>query len=86
VPVNGPIFAEQPLKYNIVHLQQMFLIGPIHDLVVPTLPPHSAHITTQDILNIYTERFNFSTLILIINIPQDVWIVENIFMNNYTLD
>ena len=28
----------------------------------------------------------FSTLILIINIPHDVWIWDNIFMNNYTLD
>jgi hypothetical protein len=28
---------------------------------------------------------NFLTLILIINIPHDVWIVENIFINNYTL-
>jgi hypothetical protein len=25
-------------------------------------------------------------LVLVINIPQDVWIVENILMNNYTLD
>jgi hypothetical protein len=27
----------------------------------------------------------FLTLILIINIPHDIWIVENIFVNNYTL-
>jgi hypothetical protein len=40
--------------------------------VLPTRPPHSAH--------------NFLTLILIINIPHDVWILENIFINNYTLD
>ena len=26
------------------------------------------------------------TLILIINIPHDVWIVDNIYINNYTLD
>jgi hypothetical protein len=30
--------------------------------------------------------FKFLTLILIINIPHDVCIVDNIFMNNYTLD
>jgi hypothetical protein len=29
---------------------------------------------------------NFLTLILIINIPHNVWIVDNIFTNNYTLD
>jgi hypothetical protein len=29
---------------------------------------------------------DFLPLILIINIPHDVWIVENIFRNNYTLD
>jgi hypothetical protein len=51
---------------------------------LPTRPPHSAHTITQDILNIYTQLFNFLTSILIINIPQDIWIVENI--NNYTLD
>ena len=49
-------------------------------------PPHSAHASTQDILNIYTQLFNFLTLILIVHIPRDVWIVENIFINNYTLD
>jgi hypothetical protein len=27
---------------------------------VPTRPPHSAHISTQDILNIYTQLFNFN--------------------------
>jgi hypothetical protein len=58
----------------------------VHKYIPPTRPSHSAHISTQDILNIYTESFNFSTLILIIYIPQDVWIVVNIFMNNYTLD
>jgi hypothetical protein len=30
--------------------------------------------------------FNFLTLILIINIPHNVWIVENIFTNKYTSD
>ena len=29
--------------------------------------------------------FNFLTLILIINIPHDVWIVYNIFINNHSL-
>ena len=56
------------------------------NVVVLTRPPHSAHANTQDILNIYTQLFNFVTLVLIIDIPHDVWIVENIFMNNYTLD
>jgi hypothetical protein len=28
----------------------------------------------------------FSTLMLFINIPYDVWIVENVFLNNYTLN
>jgi hypothetical protein len=28
----------------------------------------------------------FLTLFLIINIPHDVWIVDNILLNNYTLD
>ena len=48
---------------------------------VSTRPPHSAHTSTQDILNIYTQLFK--TWILIINTPHDVWIVKNI--NNYTL-
>jgi hypothetical protein len=52
---------------------------------VPARPLHSAHASTRDILNIYKESFNFLTLILIINIPQEVWIVDNIFMNNYAL-
>ena len=34
----------------------------------------------------YVLLFNFLTLILIINIPHDIWIVDNIFINNYTLD
>jgi hypothetical protein len=55
-------------------------------LSVPTPPPHSARTCTHDILNIYTQLFNFLTLILIINIPHDAWIVENIFIKNYTLD
>jgi hypothetical protein len=46
-------------------------------LVIPTGSPHS----TQDILN----NFLTSALNLIINIPHDVWIVDNIFINNYTL-
>jgi hypothetical protein len=50
------------------------------------VPPHSAHTSTQDILNIYTQTFNFLTLILIINKPHDIWIVENIFINSYTLE
>jgi hypothetical protein len=50
---------------------------------LPTRPLHSAHISKHDILNIFTIFF---IVILIINIPQDVWIVENIFVNNYTLD
>jgi hypothetical protein len=50
---------------------------------VPTRPPHSAHASTQGILNIYS---HFITLILIINIQHDVLIEENIFINNYTLD
>ena len=54
--------------------------------VVPTWPPHSAHASTEDILNVYTQLLKFLTLILIINMPHDVWIVENIFINNYTLD
>jgi hypothetical protein len=29
--------------------------------------------------------FNILTLILIINVPHGVWIVENIFINNFTL-
>ena len=33
-------------------------------------------------LNTYTQLFN---LILIISIPHDVWVVENIFTNSYTL-
>ena len=49
-------------------------------LVVPTRPPHSAHNSRQDILNICTQLFNFLTLILLINIPHDVWIVENIYI------
>ena len=53
---------------------------------VPSRPPHSAHASTQDILNIYTQLFNFSTLISIINIPHYVWVVYNILINNYTLD
>ena len=28
---------------------------------------------------------NILTLILIINIPHDVWLVENVFINSYTL-
>jgi hypothetical protein len=44
-----------------------------------------AHTSTQDILNIYTQLFNFLTAILTINISHDVWIVENIFINNYIL-
>jgi hypothetical protein len=50
----------------------------------PTRPPHSAQSSTQDILNIYTQLLNFLTLI--INTPHDVWIVENIFITNYSLD
>jgi hypothetical protein len=42
--------------------------------------PHSSHTSTQDSLNLYTQLFNF-----IFNIPHDVWIVKNIFINNYTL-
>jgi hypothetical protein len=46
----------------------------------PTLlDHHSAHTSTQD-------TDNFLSLILIINTPHDVSIVENIFINNYTLD
>jgi hypothetical protein len=30
--------------------------------------------------------FTFLTLILFTNIPHDVRVVENIFINNYTLD
>ena len=48
----------------------------------PYSTPHSAHASTQDIL---TSVHDYLTLILIINIPEDVWIVENIFINNYTL-
>ena len=55
-------------------------------LYVLTRSPHSSHNSTQDILNIYTQLFNFLTLNLIINIPHDVWIVDNISINNYTLD
>jgi hypothetical protein len=54
--------------------------------VVPTRPPHSEHTSTQDILNSYTQLFNSLSLILIVNITHDVWIVENIFINSYTLD
>jgi hypothetical protein len=34
----------------------------------------------------YTQLINFLPLILIINIPHDMWTVENIFINNYILD
>ena len=51
-----------------------------------TRPLHTAHSSTQDILNISTKHFNFLTLILIISIPHGVWIVDNIFINNYSLD
>jgi hypothetical protein len=51
-----------------------------------TVPPHSSHNSIQDILYIYTKLFNFVTAILIINISHNVWIVYNIFINNYTLD
>jgi hypothetical protein len=54
--------------------------------VEPTPPPHSALASTQDILNIYTQLFNFIILILITYIPHDVRIVDNIFINNYTFD
>jgi hypothetical protein len=50
-----------------------------------TRPPHSTHASTQDILNIYTHLLNFLTLILIVNIPHNVWIVKNIFIDSYTL-
>ena len=43
----------------------------------------SFYILLQGILNICAQIL---TLILIINIPHDVWIVYNIFINNYTLD
>jgi hypothetical protein len=33
-----------------------------------------------------TSTHNFLTLILIINVPHDAWIVHNIFIKNYTLD
>jgi hypothetical protein len=71
---------------NVMHLLvikwRYYLIA----LYVPTRPPHSAHASTQDILNVYTHLFNFLTLVLIISTPHDVWIVENIFINNYTLE
>ena len=44
--------------------------------------PVRADTSTQDI---YTKLFKFLTLILIISIPHDVWIVDNIFINSYTL-
>jgi hypothetical protein len=44
---------------------------------VSTRPPHSAHASTQDAIH------NFSTSVLIIEIPHNVWIVENIFINIY---
>ena len=64
----------------------MFKMSCVPVCVVPTRPPHSAHASTQDILNICTQLFNFLNLILNINIPNDVWIVENIFINNCILN
>jgi hypothetical protein len=41
--------------------------------------------SSGDILNIYSQLSSFLTSILIINIPNDVWVVENKYINNYTL-
>jgi hypothetical protein len=61
-----------------IHIYGQFLINTKFGNQQNTRPPHS----TQDIL---TPIHNILTLILIINIPHDISIVDNIFMNNYTL-
>ena len=40
--------------------------------------------TTQDILNISTQLFNF--LILIVDIEHDDWILDDMFINKHILD
>jgi hypothetical protein len=61
-----------------------FQVVIVYKYIRQTRPSHSAHANTQGILN--TQLFNFLNLIVIINIPQDIWIVYNKFINNYTLD
>jgi hypothetical protein len=82
--VNVDCNSVVPGVHFIRFLVTIVILRKLHGLA--TRPPHSAHTSTQDVLNIYTQLFNFLTLILIINIPHEVSIVENIFINNYTLD
>ena len=48
---------------------------------------HTVHTLVHRMFYISIHNFLILlSIILIINIPHDVWIVKNIFINNYTLD
>jgi hypothetical protein len=69
------------MKTNKIHKWYIF-----SQAVAPTcvVDHHTVH--TQVHRTFWTSTHNFLTLILIVHIPRDVWIVENIFINNCTLD
>jgi hypothetical protein len=63
---------------------QMLHIFSICSTYMSLLDHHTVHTLVHRTFQ--TSVHNFLTLILITNIPHDVWIVDNIFMNSYTLD